>query len=67
MTAKFLVYRFDRHAKELPLMSVATEWPDDADVDVVRVVDSLSILYPRAAGVRVDFAVNSPFTQVENV
>lgn len=47
-------------------MSVATEWPDDADVDVVKVIDSLSILYPRANGVRVDFSVGSPFPLVKN-
>lgn len=53
--AKFTTFGFDRAAREQVLHAVSTEWPEDADVDVLQLVHSLSVLYPRAAGVRVDF------------
>ena len=52
---KFTTFGFDRTAWEQVLHAVTTEWPEDAHVDVIQVVHSLSVLYPRAAGVRVDF------------
>lgn len=56
--AKFTTFSFDRAAHEQVLNAVTTEWPEDAPVDVLQLVRSLSILYPRAAGVRVDFMLD---------
>ena len=53
--AKFSVYQFDRTAREKVLHAVSTEWPESDNVDVSGIVHSLAILYPKAAGVRVDF------------
>lgn len=56
--AKFTTFCFDRTAREQVLHAVKTEWPEDAPVDVLQLVRSLSVLYPRAAGVRVDFMLD---------
>ena len=56
--AKFTTFSFDRAAREQVLNAVTTEWPEDAHVDVLQIVHSLSVLYPRAAGVRVDFMLD---------
>lgn len=56
--AKFTTFCFDRSAREQVLNAVTTEWPEDAPVDVLRLVSSLSILYPKAVGVRVDFMLD---------
>lgn len=56
--AKFTTFCFDRSAREQVLNAVTTEWPDDAPVDVLRLVSSLSVLYPKAVGVRVDFMLD---------
>lgn len=53
--AKFTTFNFDRAAREQVINAVTTELPEDAQVDVLQLVHSLSVLYPRAAGVRVDF------------
>ena len=57
VTAKFVVYKFDRAAKVRQLLSVNTEWPDEYQVDVQSVVRSLKILYPSASGVSIDFGM----------
>lgn len=56
--AKFTTFCFDRSAREQVLHAVTTEWTEDAPVDVLQLVRSLSLLYPRAAGVRVDFLLD---------
>lgn len=56
--ARFTTFCFDRSAREQVLNAVTTEWPEDAHVDVLQLVRSLSILYPKAAGVRVDFMLD---------
>lgn len=56
--AKFTTFCFDRSAREQVLNAVTTEWPEGAHVDVLRLVSSLSVLYPKAVGVRVDFMLD---------
>lgn len=66
ITAKFIVYKFDRMAKPKSLLSVSTEWQNEDAVDVIAVVRALYILYPLADGVSVDFGTHFDLSQRDN-
>lgn len=53
--AKFSVIQFDQTAREKILHAYTTEWPETQAMDVSVIVNLLAIIYPKAAGIRVDF------------
>lgn len=53
MVANFDVFKFNRQAKEVLLLSISGDYPDDADVDFKEIARVLRFLYPDSVGVRI--------------
>lgn len=53
MVANFDVFKFNRQAKEVLILSISGDYPNDADVDFKEIARVLRFLYPDSAGVRI--------------
>ena len=53
IAANFTVFKYERAAKEVLLLSVNTEYVAGTQVDLTEVSRVLKFLYPTAAGVRI--------------